>query len=466
MRVMNIDYKKLSGKDSFDILCEYAEELNSKMSDIFGEIDKNREEELIRQSYQKLLPFYYELNDDQKVTYLQAMLNLADYFNKEQLDLLLSSGKLDGIDTEFIKTKLILLQEKELEVLLQNTSYSRNEIMAVVYEKVNAYQPLSNQEINQWAGNHWNKVTDFFDKAFKLDMNEYKAETALYSIPIIDAVIIMAYTYMILDHKSSELIHKLVNKNYKDINAYELDYFIKLFTDLLKKECKKKLSMHIDSKILKNNIDYVKDRMNRCIRNRDTELYHLESANKLLEEYYNDIEKADVEFFQEHNFNENILLKKRKVVNKLKLAYSNALYEFLLTYFLKENEFIKNNQGSNWIKNFGDDIYFDDHKQKWICESSIESVKLIIPQYVSDEDTLEYSISSEGNLKTLIDSYYYFRIQQFNKQILSQPSKTISDSEPDVDEDLLKKILNHFNNALKHGCGNLIREFCKQLKKI
>lgn len=104
--------------------------------------------------------------------------------------------------------------------------------------------------------------------------------------------------------------------------------------------------------------------------------------------------------------------------------------------------------------------------KKWICESSIESAKLIIHEYVSDDDTLEYSISSEGNLKTLIDYYYNFRIQQFDKQILSQPSKTISDSNPYVDEDLLKEILKHFNAALKYGCRNLIREFCKQLKKF
>lgn len=452
---MNINYDELQGENKFEILCRYAEELNE-------EVFENSFNEKAKKAFNKLMTFYDELNYSQRVIFLKKMLDLAEYFSIPQLNLLLKSKKLDEIDTSYIKP---IFQNKELELFLTETTYHRNEIMTVVYEKIYGEKPLDN-EINQWAGNHWDKVTDFFDKAFKLDMNEYKGGTLLYSIPIIDAIVIMAYTYLILNRELPKLIHKLENRNYTNINAYELDCFVKILTDLLKKECKRKLSMHIDSTVLNNNIKYVKDRMDRCIRNRDTERSYLASANKLLEKYYSDIEQADATFFQEHKFNEDVLLKKRKVVNILKLAYSNAFYEFLNNYYLEENKLIENNQGFNWTKNFGDDIYFDDHEQKWICEISIESASLIIPEYISDDDTLECKFDSEKNPESIIKNYYSSHIYKFDNQILSQPSKAISGSTHDVNEDLLKEILKHFNDAVKYGCRNLAREFCKQLKKI
>ncbi len=461
---MNIDIEKLNEENRFAVLCEYAKELNTKLSKSHCTLDKNIDNNEIYQTYQKIMTFYDELNYEQKIILLQTMLDLSEYFNKEQLNLLLSSNKLDGLDTALVEAMLCKLKSKELEILLTDTSYTRNEIMGVVYEEVNGCKPLNNQELNQWAGNHWNDIVHFMKETLDLDMEEYKV--GAYSIPILDAIIIIAYACLICKRKQSDLISKLNNDDYLNINVYDLDCFIKSLILLLKKECKRKFGNLVDKNVLKNNIKYVDDRMKLILRTRDTERQLYLRNKQILTSYHSDIKKFIKKYFAAKFFNKEILLKKQKVIKKLELAYENAFYDFILKNWFNEEKNIKENDNLRWISNPNIDFYYDDKKQKLVCEHTNSEVKLVIPTYVSDDDTIMCHVYEQKTAESIINLYYKFHMHKFVYQMILRPSKSMFNISVEWDGDLLKSVLKKFNECVKYTANKLYKEFCNQLKII
>lgn len=361
-----------------------------------------------------------------------------------------------------------LPDEDKLKDIFNKITYTRNDIMKIIYYKT--YTDIADnyvigvEELNQFAGNHWNKVIDFMSKGFDTDMTTYKTNNKSFDIPIFDAVLIMTYTLLIFNHKST-LTKKLAEKDFLSITASELNSFIELFISLLQNECNNHLLPDFKKSDINANIKYVKQQLASQLKNRDTTLHHYEDCKRILNSYHKKVNKIE----------ENSVSKaaeKSDIIYYLKAWYEDAYYEFLLDYCKQDKEQAEYSYGLRKFHNPNAEIYYDNEKEAWIYEIIPEFKDLAIYTYEPEFVLTQKSIDNitKRNLKKpvseIIKAYFTKLISDFDYIILLQPSKSLNKLALEQDFRYLKERSKQFKQALQYASDTLSREFAKQVKRI
>lgn len=355
----------------------------------------------------------------------------------------------------------------KLQYIFNKIVYTRNDIMRVIYYKVHTdivpEYAVSVEELNQFAGNHWDKVIDFMNKAFELDMKTYKDKNKNFSIPIMDAVLIMTYTLLIFCN--STLTKKLAEKNFLSITASELNKFIELFISLLKSECNKHLLPDFKKNDINANIKYVKQQMKIQLKDRDILLRHYNDCKTMLDSYHSKINKLITNAT-------NKTKAKSDIIYYLKAWYEDSFYEFLFDYCKHDIEQAQYSYGIKKSQNPYAEIYYDDEKESWIYEIIPEFKGLSIYTYDPEFTLTQKSIDNmaKRNLKKpiseIIKVYFTKLISDFDYIILIPLSKLNSELYTKQDYRYLETRSQNFKGAVNFASDILSKEFAKQIKQI
>ncbi len=359
-----------------------------------------------------------------------------------------------------------LPDEDKLKDIFNKITYNRNDIMKIIYYNTYTDIPsnykINANELNQFAGNHWDKIINFMSKAFDIDMTVYKTDDKKFCIPILDAVIIVTYTVLIFNHKSP-LIKKLEEKDFLSITASELNSFIELFIFLLKNECNKHLLPDFKKSDINANIKYVQQQLTNQLKNRDTTLSHYEDCKKILDSYHSKINKIK---------EVSTTAEKSDIIYYLKAWYEDSFYEFLLDYCKQDKEQAEYSYEMRKFHNPNAEIYYDDEKESWIYEITPIFKGLSIYTYEPEFVLTQKSIDNitKRNLKKpvseIIKAYFTKLISDFDYIILIQPSKSLNKLALEQDFRYLKARSKQFKQALQYASDTLSREFAKQVKRI